>query len=101
MTMQEVLELTNLPVWYFTPKGKNVPTRYLVWYGNGQAAAAADDTLYHRTNEYVVEYYYKKKDEEAESVIESVLLNNGYQFEKSEDVYVDDEGVYVIYYYVS
>lgn len=101
MTMQQVLEQTNLPVWYFTPKGKKQPARYLVWYGNGQAQAAADDTLYMRVNEYVVEYYYKKKDEEAETSIESVLLNNGYQFEKSEDVYVDDEGVYVIYYYVT
>ena len=101
MTMQEVLEQTKLPAYYFTPKGKKLPARYLVWYGHGQAAAAADDTLFHRINEYVVEYYYKKKDEEAEAGIEAILLENGYQFEKSEDVYVDDEGIYVIYYYVS
>lgn len=101
MTMQEVLELTNLPVWYFTPKGKKVPARYLVWYGNGQTAANADDTLYFRKNGYVVEYYYDKKDEEKEATIEEVLLDNGYLFEKSEDVYIDDEGVYAIYYYVS
>lgn len=101
MTMQEMLELTKLPVWYFTPKGKKQPARYLVWYGNGQAAARADDTLYFRENGYVVEYYFGAKNEETEAEIESVLLDNGYQYEKSEDVYIDDEGVYAIYYYVS
>lgn len=101
MTFQQVLEKTGLPVEYFTLRSKKQPARYIVWYGNGQAEAAADDTLYHRVNEYVVEYYYRRKDEEAEATIENVLLDNEYQFEKSEDVYIDDEGVYVIYYYVS
>ena len=101
MTMQEVLETTGLPVWYFTPKGKKLPARYLVWYGNGQNAANADDTLYFRKNGYIAEYYYSKKDEEAESEIAAVLLDNGYLYEKSEDVYIDDEGVYLIYYYIS
>lgn len=101
MTMQEVLETTGLPVWYFTPKGKKLPARYLVWYGNGQTAANADDTLYFRKNGYIAEYYYSKKDEEAESEIEAVLLDNGYLYEKSEDAYIDDEGVYLIYYYIS
>ena len=82
-------------------KGKKLPARYLVWYGNGQNAANADDTLYFRKNGYIAEYYYSKKDEEAESEIEAVLLDNGYLFEKSEDVYIDDEGVYLIYYYIS
>ena len=99
--MQEVLETTGLPVWYFTPKGKKLPARYLVWYGNGQNAANADDTLYFRKNGYIAEYYYSKKDEEAESEIEAVLLDNGYLFENSADVYIDDEGVYLIYYYIS
>jgi hypothetical protein len=101
MTIQEVLETTKLPTYYFTPKGKKLPARYLVWYGNGQTAADADDTLYFRKNGYVVEYYFKRKDEEAEEVIELALLDNGYLFEKSEDVYIDDEGVFAIYYYVS
>lgn len=101
MTMQEVLETTGLPVWYFTPKGKKLPARYLVWYGNGQTAANADDTLYFRKNGYIAEYYYSKKDEKAESEIEAVLLDNGYLYEKSEDAYIDDEGVYLIYYYIS
>ena len=101
MTIQQTLELTGLPVRYYTMTGKKLPARYIVWYGNGQAATAADDTLFYKTNEYVVEYYYKRKDEEAEAAIENALLQNGNIFEKSEDVYIDDEGMYVIYYYVS
>ena len=101
MTMQQVLELTGLPVRYFTFDSKKQPARYLVWYGNGQAAGVADDTLFYQCNEYVAEYYYKRKDEETEAAIENVLLQNGYQFEKSEDVYIEDEGIYIIYYYIS
>lgn len=101
MTMQQVLETTKLPTWYFTPCEERVPARYLIWYGNGQTAANADDTLYFRKNGYIVEYYFDEKDEEKEAEIEAVLLNNGYLIEKSEDVYVDDEGIFMIYYYVS
>lgn len=101
MTMQQVLEQTGLLVRYFTLDGKKQPAKYLVWYGNGQSTSAADDTLYFRANEYVVEYYYKRKDEEAEAKIEKALLDAGYQYTKGEDVYIDDEGVFVIYYYVS
>lgn len=101
MTIQQVLETTGLMVRYYTLDGKKRPAKYIVWYGDGQTSAPADDTLFYRANEYVVEYYYRRKDEEAEAAIENVLLQNGYQFEKSEDAYIDDEGMYVIYYYVS
>ena len=33
-----------------------------------------------------------------EARIEALLLENGYLYDKSEDVYIEDEGVFVIYY---
>ena len=39
-----------------------------------------------------------EKDETMEARIEALLLENGYLYDKSEDVYIEDEGVFVIYY---
>ena len=41
-----------------------------------------------------------EKDETIESAIEDLLLENGYLYEKSEDVFIENEGVFVIYYTV-
>ena len=48
-----------------------------------------------------VEYYYKTKDEAKESQIEQTLLDDGWLFEKSEDIYLDEEDVFLIYYYIT
>ena len=39
------------------------------------------------------------KDPTIENAIETLLLNNGYLYTKSEDVYIEREDVFVIYYY--
>lgn len=71
---------------------------YLVYIGNGQDTFGADDTWYHRKNRYQLEYYFTKKDEAKEEQIENILLSNGFNYTKSEDVYIEDEGVFYIYY---
>jgi hypothetical protein len=60
----------------------------------------ADNTHYWRRNQYQVEYYFTTKNESNEAAIEDALLENGYLYDKSEDVYIEDEGVFVIYYYI-
>lgn len=47
-----------------------------------------------------MEYYFAKKSIATEELIEETLISNGYIFEKSEDITIDDEGIYMIYYYV-
>lgn len=102
MTFQEVLESTGIPCVYGrfrkgeTPK---VPP-YIAYIGAGQETFEADNTFYYSQNSWQVEYYFTRKDEAAEAAIERALLENGYLYEKSDDVPVDDEGVYLIYYYV-
>lgn len=99
MTVYETLQLTGLPCAYSHFKTDQEPP-YLVYIGNGQDVMEADNTHYWRNNRYQVEYYFTTKNEENETAIEDALLENGYLYDKSEDIYIEDEGVFLIYYYI-
>lgn len=73
---------------------------YLVYTGQGQETFAADNTYYHKRNTYQLEYYFTEKDEATEAAIEETLLENGFLYDKSEDVYIEEENVFVIYYQI-
>lgn len=102
MTIYELLQATSLPCAYSHFREKDAPKSppYIVYIGRGQNNFTADDTFYNSENQYQIEYYFTKKDEEKEAEIEELLLDNGFLYEKSEDVYIEDEGVFVIYYLV-
>jgi len=103
MSIYEVLQSTGLPCAYSHFKDKKTAPKkppYLAYVGAGQADFEADNTYYHKRNEYQVEYYFTEKNESNEEAIESALLENGYLYTKSEDIYIEDEGVFVIYYNV-
>lgn len=87
----------NAPVAYshFT---QEVKPPYLVYLGAGQEQFEADDTIYWRRNVYTIEYYFEKKDEAKEASIENLILSAGFQYDKSSDTYIQDEGLFVIYY---
>ena len=94
------LEGTGLPVAYgFFPQGMKPP--YIVYIGGGQNVFAADNTHFWAENSYQVEYYFAKKNEAKETAIENKLLEAGYIFQKSEDVYLEEENVFLIYYTVN
>lgn len=95
----ETLQSTNLPCAYSHFKTKQEPP-YIVYIGNGQEVFEADNTHYWKTNSYQVEYYFTEKNEQNEASIEDALLNAGYLYEKSEDIFIESEGVFVIYYYI-
>lgn len=102
MTLFEILQQTGLPCAYSHFDEENSPAAppYIVYLGGGQDNFEADNTYYYQQNRYQIEYYFTKKDEDAEAQIEQLLLANGYLYDKSEDVYIEDEGVFVIYYNV-
>lgn len=102
MTIFQALQSTGLPCVYSHFKDKDKPTAppYIAYIGNGQDTMKADDTIYWSNNRYQVEYYFTKKNEANEASIEQALLDAGFIYEKSEDVYIEDEGVFVIYYYI-
>ena len=99
MTIYQVLQSTGLPCAYSHFK-KAVEPPYLVYIGGGQDVLEADNTHYWRNNLYQIEYYFKTKNETNETAIEDALLGAGYNYTKSEDVYIEDEGVFVVYYNV-
>ena len=99
MTIFETLQSTGLPCAYSHFKTGQTPP-YIVYIGNGQDVFEADNTHYWKQNNYQVEYYFTTKNESNEAAIEDALLENGYLYDKSEDVYIEDEGVFVIYYYI-
>ena len=97
MTLYQTLQSTGLPCAYSHFKTKQEPP-YLVYIGSGQDTFDADNTHYWRQNNYQVEYYFTKKNEANEAAIEDALLESGFIYEKSEDVFIEDEDVFVIYY---
>ena len=99
MTIYQTLQSTGLPCAYSHFKKKQSPP-YIVYIGNGQNTFQADDTHYWKQNSYQVEYYFTTKNESNEEDIESALLENGFLYEKSEDIYIEDEGIFVVYYYI-
>ena len=92
----------DIPVAYshFTKKGAPKEPPYVLYIGEGQETFKADNTFYHTRNTYQLEYYFTEKDETEEAAIEKLLLDNGFLYEKSEDVFIEDEGVFVIYYQI-
>lgn len=103
MSIYSVLQSTNLPCVYagFKKKGEQLVTPpYISYIGDGQNVLEADNTHYWRKNKYQIGYYFTTKNESNEASIENALLNAGYLYDKSEDVPVNEEGVFVIYYYV-
>ena len=99
MTIFETLQSTGLPCAYSHFKKSQTPP-YIVYIGNGQDTFQADNTHYWKNNRYQVEYYFTTKNESNEASIENALLGAGFLYEKSEDIYIEDEEVFVIYYYI-
>ena len=98
MSIYSTLQSTGLPCAYSHFKTDQTPP-YIVYIGNGQDNLDADNTHYWRNNRYQVEYYLTEKSESNEASIEAALLGAGFLYEKSEDLYLEDQGVFLIYYY--
>lgn len=99
MDILNTLKKSGLPVAYSHFRTKQKPP-FIVFLGSGQNNTPADDSYYYSRNTYQIEYYYIKKDEAAERAIEQALLEDGWPYNKSEDTYIDEEEVFVIYYQV-
>ena len=98
MSIYSTLQSTGLPCAYSHFKTDQTPP-YIVYVGNGQDNLDADNTHYWRNNRYQVEYYFTEKSESNEASIEDALLGAGFLYEKSEDIYLQDQDVFLIYYY--
>ena len=107
----DALETMGIPWAYMTFRSKTyidsdgqeheVKPPFAVYYGSGQNKLSADNTHYWSENTYTIEYYFTDKNSTNEEGIETAILSEGFQFEKSEDIYLEDEDVIVIYYYLN
>lgn len=97
MTIYQMLETLGRPVaWGYHSRPRELP--YFCILGSGQDQLEADATYYTRQDRYQVEYYFRKKQPGFEAQIEDLLLENGYRYTKTEDIYIEDQDVFVIYY---
>lgn len=98
-TMLKIHELLGIPVSYSRFRERQTPP-YIIYRGNGQTTMPADNTYYYKANDYQIEYYFDEKDERAEERIEKQLLADGFMYDKSDDTYIEEENISVIYYQV-
>lgn len=96
----ELLEEIGLPYAYYLFKEKIEPP-FVVYYRSGQVTLSADDTHLWSHNTYIIEYYFKIKESEKEEALEKAILDAGFQFSTDEDEYIEDEDIFVIYYYLN
>lgn len=97
MTTYQLIETLGKPVAYgYHSKTPELP--YFCIIGAGQEQFEADNTYYTKKDRWQIEYYFIKKDPSFEEQIETLLLENGHKYDKSEDIYIEDEDVFVIYY---
>lgn len=103
-TLQTIGNTLGIPVAYshFKTGGMNTPAYppYMVYMGNGQDNFEADNTHYYSQNRYRLEYYFTEKNEALEADLEEELLKAGFLYDKSEDTFIESEGVFVIYYQI-
>ena len=100
MSIMSALQATGLPCAYSHFKRAQEPP-FIAYIQYGQNQLSADDTRHWHRNIYQVEYYFTEKSAAAEAAIEKALLDAGYQFTRSEDVYLEDEDVFVAYYFTN
>lgn len=99
MNIYNDLKSIGIPVAYSHFKERQIPP-YLIYIGSGQNQKLAENTIYLKDNHYRVEFYFLLKNETMEDKIETTFLNSGWLYEKSEDIYIEDEEIYMIYYSV-
>ena len=97
MTIYQIIKTLGKPVAYgYHSTPQTLP--YFCLMGAGQGKFEADNTYYKRKDNWQIEYYFTDKDPTFEATIEDLLLQYGYKYTKSEDIYIEDEDVFVIYY---
>ena len=93
------LKAKGIPVAYIRFKEPQKPP-FVIYRGNGQTNFIADNTYFHTVNDYQIELYFDRKNEKLEETIEQLLQKDGFLYEKSEDEFIEDEGIFMIYYQV-
>lgn len=100
--MQKVKELFNdleliAPIRY-GKFNQAVTPPYLIYLGAGSNNLLADGKVYASEYAYRIEYYFTSKDFTIEEKIETTFNEHKFIWDKSEDIYIQDENMFIIYY---
>ena len=79
--------------------GHSLP--YIAYIGAGQEKFASDNSDSWRMDRYQVELYFKRKEPSLEKNIEDAFIGGGWHISKSDDLYLDNEGIFYISYQLS
>ena len=99
MIIIDILNELGVPAAYGRFTTKQDPP-FAIYLGEGQQHFFGDNTIISKVNDYTIEYYFTEKDADKEDALESKLLESDFIYEKSEDVYIEDDDIFVIYYTV-
>lgn len=92
----EIFKDFELEIDHGTIKKSEPP--FLVYRGKGSSNFNAEDKVYYTAYDYTIEYYFIYKNEEIEKAIEERFDRENIIWDKSSDVFIEDENMFVIYY---
>lgn len=104
MNLKEILDIAGLPVAYdhFTETSETpIPPLPFITYLEGDSVnLMADNIVLKVINNYTIELYTEFKETDIEQKLENALMANKLPFNSSQTEWIEDEKMYVKYYYV-
>lgn len=92
----EIFKDFELDIDHGTIKKSEPP--FLVYRGKGSSNFNAEDKVYYSVYDYTIEYYFIYKDEDMEKAIEERFDSENIMWDKSSDIFIEEENMFVIYY---
>lgn len=83
---------------YNVTKDQQLP--FLIYRASGSQNFSADNFVYYSEYDYLLEYYFEKKDSETEKEIEEILNDKEIYWTKTDDIYLDEDQMFLIRYYI-
>ena len=98
-TIYNLLKTINIPVAYdHFDSNKNINPPFMVYRETEATTFKADDITYKRLNNFEIELITEIKDVALERQIEDLLTENIIPYDKTEDIWDDEEKIYHIFF---
>lgn len=99
-TFYETMKEFNLPIEYGRITNSKTKPPFLIYMESGRDFFFYDNSQNVKKRNFRLELYFTQKNDELEERLEKFLKDNGFIFTVSEDIYIDSENIFVIYYEV-
>lgn len=97
--LYKMLKTLDMPVAYFR-FNESQPLPFLVYLQTGTNTFLADESVYTKDKTFAIEYYFAVKDEKKEEQLEKLLTKTNIKWERTEDVYIPSENIFMTTYYI-